>query len=290
MSRFATVSLIIVALAAWLGFMSMFVVTEREVAIKFRLGEFVEAYTEPGLYFKYPFVNNVRKFDARILTLDMKPERYLTSEMKNVIVDAFVKWRIADVRAFYRTTGGDERRADERLSRLVGQSLRNQFGQYTISQAVSEKRAEIMDAVAAPFAEQAKNFGVEVIDVRVKRVELTPEVSESVFRRMRADRNRVAAKLRAEGEKVAQEIEARAEKERTVTLSQAFRTAEAVRGEGDAEATEIYAGAYGKNEEFYQLYRSLGAYRNVFGSKDDILVVDPKSEFFRYFQDAGGGR
>lgn len=287
MSRFATFSLIAVALAAFVAFSSMFVVNEREVAAKYRLGEFVEAYYEPGLYFKYPW-ESARKYDARILTLDMQPERYLTSEMKNVIVDAFVKWRIADVRTFVRTTGGDERRAEQRLARLVGEGLRNQFGRHTISQAVSERRAEIMDAVAKPFGEQAERFGIEVIDVRIKRVELPPEVSDSVFRRMRADRQRVATKLRAEGVKAAEEIKSKAEKTRTITISQAFRQAEALRGEGDAEATEIYAQAYGKNEEFYRLYRSLGAYRNVFGTKEDVLVIDPKSEFFRYFKNAGG--
>jgi len=289
MSRFATVSLVIVAIAAWLVYMSVFVVTERELAVKFRLGEFLEADYEPGLHFKYPFINNVRKFDARILTLDMEPERYLTLEKKNVIVDSFVKWHIEDVPSFYKTTGGDERRAELRLSQIIKEGLRNEFGKRTIQEAISGERTEIMSVITEQFAQQADQFGVNVVDVRIKRVELPPEVSSSVFRRMEAERTRVAKELRAQGAEAAERIQADADRQRTVILAEAFRDAERTRGEGDAKAAEIYAQAFGQNEEFYRLYRSLGAYRKVFSSKEDVLVVDPQSEFFRYFKDAAGG-
>lgn len=288
MSRFATVSLVLVAIAAWLAYMSFFVVREQELAAKFRLGEFIEFRYEPGLHFKYPFINNVVKFDKRILTLDMKPERYLTLEKKNVIVDSFVKWRIEDVPLFYTTTGGDERRAEQRLSQIIKEGLRNEFGKRTIQEAISGERTEIMTVITEQFAQQAEKFGVKVVDVRIKRVELPTEVSESVYRRMEAERARVAKELRAQGAEKAEGIKADAERQRTVILAEAYRDAQRTRGEGDAKAAEVYAQAFSKNEEFYRLYRSLGAYRNVFGTKDDVLVLDPKSEFFRYFENAGG--
>jgi membrane protease subunit HflC len=288
MSRFATVSLVLLAIIAWLAYMSVFVVREQELAAKFQLGEFVESTYKPGLHYKWPFINNVVKFDARILTLDMKPERYLTLEKKNVIVDSFVKWRIDDVRLFYKTTGGDERRAEQRLSQIIKEGLRNQFGKRTIQEAISGERTEIMTVITEQFARQAERFGVNVVDVRIKRIELPTEVSESVYRRMEAERARVAKELRAQGAEKAEGIKADAERQRTVILAEAYRDAQRLRGEGDAKASEVYAQAFGKNEEFYRLYRSLGAYQNVFGSKDDVLVLDPNSEFFRYFQNAGG--
>lgn len=288
MSRFATISLVLVAIVAWLAYMSVFVVSERELAAKFRLGEFIESQYEPGLHFKYPFINNVRKFDARVLTLDMKPERYLTLEKKNVIVDAFVKWRIENVPAFYTTTGGDETRAEQRLSQIIKEGLRNQFGKRTIQEAISGERAEIMTVITQQFAQQAEKFGVKVVDVRIKRVELPTEVSESVYRRMEAERARVAKELRAQGAEAAERIRADADRQRTVILAEASRDAERTRGEGDGRAAEIYAQAFGKNEQFYKLYRSLGAYQNIFGTKDDVLVIDPESEFFRYFRNVGG--
>ena len=290
MSTKLTVSLILVAVAVWLLSMSMFTVDEREKAVKFRLGEFQDASYEPGLHFKLPFINNVRKFEDRILTLDSEPERYLTFEKKNVIVDAFIKWRIDDVSSFYKTTGGDERQAGLRLSQVIKDGLRAEFGKRTIQEAISGERAEIMNVIAGKIKEDVGDFGIEVVDVRIKRIELPAEVSDSVYHRMRAERSRVAKDLRSRGAEAAERIRADADRQRTVILAEAYRDAERARGQGDAKAAEIYAEAFGKNAEFYGLYRSLGAYRKVFGSENDMLVLDPESEFFRYFKDAAGAQ
>lgn len=286
MGRFSTLILVLVALVLWIGSMSVFTVDERELAIKFRLGQFERADYEPGIHFKIPFVNKVRKFDRRIMTLDAEPERYLTFEKKNVIVDAFVKWRIADVTAYYKTTGGDEGRASLRLSQVVKEGLRNEFGKRTIQEAISGERAEIMNIITDQFSDQAKHFGIAIVDVRIKRVELPDEVSSSVYRRMEAERARVAKELRSQGAEAAERIRAEADRQRTILLAEAYRDAERIRGEGDAKAAEIYASAFGKDEEFYSFYRSLGAYKNVFNKPEDVLVLDPGSEFFRYFQGA----
>ena len=289
MSRNATVYLVVLAVGVWLFSMSVFTVSEKELAIKFQLGEFVRADYEPGLYFKVPFINNVRKFDKRILTLDAEPERYLTFEKKNVIVDAFIKWRINNVTDYYKTTGGDERRAAQRLSQVVKEGLRNEFGKRTIQEAISGERAQIMSIITQQFAEQAQHFGIEIVDVRIKRIELPPEVSSSVYRRMEAERARVAKDLRSRGAEAAERITADADRQREVILAEAYRDAEQARGEGDAKAAEIYAKAFGKDPDFYQLYRSLNAYSNVFSNKGDVLVLDPDSEFFKYFKDPRGG-
>lgn len=288
MSPAKTVSLILVAVLVWLGSMSFFVVDQRELAIKFRLGEFDRADYTPGIYFKVPFINNVRKFDGRILTLDAQPERYLTFEKKNVIVDAFIKWRIADVSNYYKTMGGDERRAESRLAQIIKNGLRDEFGKRTIQEAISGERAEIMNVITQQIEEQAKQFGIEVVDVRIKRIELPPEVSGSVYQRMEAERSRVAKELRSQGAEAAERIRADADRQRTVILAEAYRDAERLRGEGDAKAADIYAKAFSKDPEFYEFYRSLNAYKNVFSSQGDVLVLDPNSEFFKYFKDAGG--
>lgn len=288
MSPRATITLILLAIVVWLGSMSFFIVDERQMAVKFKLGEFERADYEPGLHFKIPFINNVRKFERRIMTLDAEPERYLTFEKKNVIVDAFVKWRITDVESFYRTMGGDERRADLRLAQIIKDGLRGEFGKRTIQEVVSGERAEIMNVIVAQVEDQAKEFGIEVVDVRLKRIELPPEVSESVYQRMRAERARVAKDLRSRGAEAAERIRADADRQRAVTLAEAYRDAERVRGEGDGLAAEIYAQAFSRNPDFYELYRSLEAYRNVFNKQEDLLVLDPTSEFFKFFQDATG--
>jgi membrane protease subunit HflC len=283
-----TAVLILAAVILWLGSMSFFVVDQRELAIKFRLGEFERADYKPGIYFKMPFINNVRKFDSRILTLDAQPERYLTFEKKNVIVDSFIKWRIADVANYYKTMGGDQLRAGQRLSQIIKNGLRDEFGKRTIQEAISGERAEIMDVITQQIEEQAKQFGIEVVDVRIKRIELPPEVSGSVYQRMEAERSRVAKELRSQGAEAAERIRADADRQRTVILAEAYRDAERLRGEGDAKAADIYAKAFSKDPKFYGFYRSLNAYKNVFSNQGDVLVLDPNSEFFKYFKDATG--
>lgn len=288
MSPAKSMSLILAAVVLWLGSMSLFIVDERELAVKFRLGEFDRADYTPGLYFKIPFINNVRKFDRRIMTLDAEPERYLTFEKKNVIVDAFIKWRINNVESYYRTMGGDERRAGMRLSQVIKNGLRDEFGKRTIQEAISGERAQIMNVITAQIEEQAKQFGIEVVDVRIKRIELPPEVSSSVYDRMEAERSRVAKDLRSRGAEAAERIRADADRQRTVILAEAYRDSERLRGEGDGRSAEIYAQAFSKDAKFYEFYRSLDAYKNVFTSSEDVLVLDPGSEFFQYFKDASG--
>ncbi len=277
---------LVVALIVLMG--SIFVVEEREKAILVRLGEIVETKFDKGIHFKTPFVNNVVKFDARILTLDISRERFLTSEKKNVIVDAYVKWRIADSGRYYTSTSGDARRASLRLSETVKDGLRSEFGQRTIQEVISGERSEIVTIIVAQSAEQAKSLGVEIVDIRVTRIDLPPEVSNSVFRRMRAERNRVAEEFRSRGSAEAIRIRARADRERTVVLAEAKRDSEQIRGDGDAKATEIYANAFSKDEEFYKLSRSLDAYKNTFSSPNDLIVLQPDSEFFRYFKNSSG--
>jgi membrane protease subunit HflC len=276
-------AIVIVALLI-VGSFSMFTVDERQKAILFRLGEIVKTDFKPGLYFKLPFVNNVRKFDARIQTLDAEPERYLTSEKKNVIVDAFVKWRIGDVERYFTSTGGDPNTANSRLSQVIKDGLRGEFGKRTIQEVVSGERKEVMDILTAQANEQAKLFGIDLLDVRIKRIDLAKEISDSVYRRMEAERLRVAKDLRARGAESAEVIKAEADRKRTVILAQAYRKAETIRGEGDATAAKIYADAYNQDKEFYALYRSLEAYRKSFATKDDILVLQPDTEFFKYFK------
>ncbi len=288
MSPAKSMFLILGAVVLWLGSMSIFIVEERELAVKFRLGEFDRADYTPGLYFKIPFINNVRRFDSRILTLDAQPERYLTLEKKNVIVDAFIKWRISDVENYYKTMGGDERRAGTRLSQVIKNGLRDEFGKRTIQEAISGERAQIMDVITAQIEEQARQFGIEVVDVRIKRIELPSEVSDSVYDRMEAERARVAKDLRSRGAEAAERIRADADRQRTVLLAEAYRDAERIRGEGDGRAAETYAQAFKQDEKFYEFYRSLDAYKKVFTSAEDVLVLDPESEFFRYFKDAAG--
>lgn len=290
MSPQKVISLVLTVVALWLLSMGFFIVDERELAVKFRFGEFERADYEPGLHWKIPFVNTVRKFDSRILTLDAEPERYLTFEKKNVIVDAFIKWRISDVANYYKTMGGDERNAGLRLSQVIRNGLRDEFGKRTIQEAISGERAEIMSVITAQIEDQAKQFGIEVVDVRIKRIELPPEVSGSVYDRMEAERSRVAKDLRSRGREAGERIRADADRQATVILAEAYRDAERLRGEGDAKAADIYAKAFQKDEQFYAFYRSLDAYKKVFSKQQDVLVLDPQSEFFDYFKDDNGQR
>jgi len=275
---------IILAAVVVIASFSLFTVDEREKAILFRLGEIVRTDFKPGLHWQTPFVNNVRKFDSRIQTLDAEPERYLTSEKKNVIVDSFVKWRINDVANYYTATGGDALTTNLRLSQIIKDGLRGEFAKRTIQEAISGERREIMDIITELANKEARAFGIEIIDVRIKRVDFPPEISDSVYNRMRAERQRVAKDLRSRGAEAAEKIRAEADRQRTVIIADAYRDAEKLRGEGDAAATEIYANAYGKDVEFFSLYRSLNAYKKSFSNKGDVLVIQPNSEFFKYFK------
>jgi membrane protease subunit HflC len=263
---------------------SLFIVDEREVAIKFQLGEIVRSDYGPGLHFKAPWpINNVRKFDRRVLTLDTAPERFLTGEKKNVTVDFFVKWRIEDPATYYTSFQGDERRAALRLLQIVKNGLQLEFDNRTIRQVVSDDRSEMMDNLTENANGEVARFGIQIVAVRIKQIELPDDVRNSVFERMRAERERIAKELRAQGQEAAKGIQAVAERERTVILAEASRDAEQTRGEGDARATDIYASAYGQDQEFYEFYRSMNAYRNALSSQQDVLVLEPDSEFFKYF-------
>jgi membrane protease subunit HflC len=264
---------------------SLFTVDQRQNAIVFQLGEVVAVKKAPGLYFKLPLVQNVRYFDTRILTIDAAdPERFLTSEKKNVLVDSFIKWRVIDPKQFYVSVGGDEARAQIRLTQTVNDGLRAEFGKRTIHEVVSGQRDEIMNIIRTKADQDARKIGVQVIDVRIKRVDLPETVSVDVYRRMEAERKRVANELRATGAAEAEKIKADADKQKEVIVAAAYRDAQTMKGEGDAKAAAIYAAAYGKNAEFYAFYRSMQAYRDSFRSKSDILVLDPSADFFKYLK------
>ncbi len=273
-----------------LGWFSMFTVDERQRAILFRLGEIQRADFTPGLHFMIPVINKVLKFDARLLDLEAEPARFLTSEKKDVIVDSYVKWRIDNVGAYFRATGGDERRARLLLLQKINDSLRAEFGKRTVRQVVADARGEVMKIVTEAAKELGRDLGVTVVDVRTKRIELPAEVSTAVYDRMRAERDRTARELRSRGAEAAERIRAAADRERTVVLAEAYREAEMTRGTGDAKAADIYGQAYGKSPEFYAFYRSLNVYKNSFGAGgSDILVLEPSSEFFHYFDSPGSG-
>ena len=273
-----------------LGSFAVFVVDERERAMLLQFGEIKRSDYEPGIFFKLPFFQNVLKFDGRIQNLDSDPQLYLTSEKKNVRVDSFVKWRIDDVETYYKTTGGDTRRANSRLTDLIQKRLKDEFGKRTVNEVVSGERAKIMDILTVAAKEQAGALGIAIVDVRIKRVDLLEDVSSSVYQRMAAERQEIAKQFRSRGEEAARIIRARADKERVVVLAEAERDAQRLRGEGDGKAAEIYANAFNEDSEFYALYRSLEAYRASFSSPDDILLLEPNTEFFRYFKEDGGGQ
>ncbi len=275
-------ALLLVALA---GF-SLFTVAEWEKAIMFRLGEIREADFRPGLHVKIPFINNVRKFDGRLLTQDVEPERFLTVEKKNVIVDSFVMWRIADVKRYYKAVAGDERNARLRIEQVIKDGMRGEFSKRTINEVVSGERDVIMEELTEAANRQAQQIGIEIADVRIKRIDLPAEVSNSVYRRMQAERSRVAKEFRSRGFEESEKIRANADRQRQVLIAEAYREAEQIRGEGDAKAAEIYANAYGKNQEFYAFTRSLKAYQEAFQGGSDVLLLEPDSEFFDYFDRA----
>ena len=278
--------LVLLAAALLVAMSSLFIVDERQLAIKFQLGEIVESDYEPGLHIKAPWpINNVRKFDKRVLTLDTRPERFLTGEKKNVSVDFFVKWRIKDPAKYYTSFMGDERQAGLRLLQIVNNGLQLEFDQRTIKQVVADDRSVMMTDLTTKANNEVQPFGIEIVDVRIKQIELPDEVLNSVYQRMRAERERIAKEHRAEGQEAAKGIQAIADRERTVILAEARRDAEILHGEGDARATEIYAGAYGENQEYYEFYRSMTAYRAALANSQDVLVLEPDSEFFKYFSD-----
>jgi len=276
----------VAVLALFLLTSSVYVIREDQVGVLFQLGRIAKSDIGPGVHFKLPLIQDVRSFDRRILTLDSQPERYLTSEKKDVNVDFFAKWRISEVGKFYTATSGDEVMAAQRLNPIIKEALRNQINQRTLQETVSDARSGMTETLVKTANEGSKNLGIEVVDIRIKRIELPDEVSESVFTRMRAERSRVANELRSQGIEASETIRANAERERQVILANAERDAQKLRGEGDAEAASIYAQAYGRDPEFYGFTRSLESYRNAFRNGDGVLVLDPDSEFFRYFRGA----
>jgi len=288
-NRVSVILAVVAALFLLVG-TSLFTVDQRERAIVFQLGEIREVITEPGLNFKWPLIQNVRFLESRILTLDTpETERFITSEKKNLLVDSFVKWRIVDVKQYYISVQGDEARAQTRLAQTINSALREEFGKRTVHDVVSGEREEIMRVVRARVDEDAKKIGVAIVDVRLKRVELPQEVSESVYRRMEAERKSVASELRSQGSSEAEKIRAEADREREVIIAEAYRDAQRVKGEGDRKASAIYAQAFNDNPEFYAFYRSLEAYRAGFKNKSDVLVMEPTSDFFKYFKTPGKG-
>ena len=267
---------------------SLFVVNQWELAIKLQFGKIVDSEYEPGLHMKIPFIQNIKKFDGRIQTMDSNPERFLTVEKKDVIVDAYAKWRITNAAQYFRSTGDNVANATRLLSERITTSLRDEFGKRTIQEVISGERAEIMALLTKDADEKAAELGIEVLDVRVKQIDLPTEVSQSVYDRMRAERERVAADLRAQGAEAGERIRADADAQRVVILANAYKTSEEVRGEGDGLSAEIYAKAFEKNEEFYSFYRSLNAYGKTFNNDGNMMVLEPDSEFFRYFKSAEG--
>lgn len=281
----ALVAVLVLALLS----QSVFVVTESELAVMFRFGEIVRSDFKPGLHFKVPIYNDVLKFERRLLTINNPSEAFLTNEKKNLIVDFFVKWRITDAAQYYRSTAGNESVAAQRLLEIIKDGLRAEFAKRTIQQVVAAERTELIGDMLARGSDTARELGITVADVRVKRLDLPDEVSESVFNRMRQERARVASQLRAEGAEASERIRAEADRQRTVIIAEAYRDAERLRGEGDARAAEIYAAAYEKNPEFYAFYRSMRAYREALGSDRDVLVISPDGEFFKYLNDPRPG-
>lgn len=279
---------IIVPLSVLLLWAAIFTVDEREEAILFQFGEIIESDYEAGIHFKMPFINNVRKFDNRILTIDQRPERFLTQEKKDLIVDSYIKWRIVDVVQYFKTTQGDELTAGRLLYENINNGLRDEFGKRTIQEIISGDRTQIMNTMTQRASKRAAKLGIEVIDVRVKKVDYPERVSNSVYQRMRAERERVARDFRSKGHEASERIQADADRQRSILLAEAYRDSEISRGEGDAQATEIYAEAYNKDKEFYKFTRSLTAYSKNFSEASDVILLQPDSDYFRYFKDPTG--
>jgi membrane protease subunit HflC len=290
MSRTFTM-LILGLIALSLLFSTLFVVDQRQYAIVFALGEVKKVINEPGLHFKLPPpFQNVIFLDKRILTLDTpEADRFITAEKKNILVDAFVKWRITDPRLYFVSFGGDERRAQDRMAQIIKAALNEEITKRTVREVISGERGKVMDAIRNKVSDEAKQIGGEIIDVRLKRVDYVEQINASVYDRMKSERARVANELRSTGAAESEKIRADADRQRTVILAEAYRDAESIRGDGDAKASQVYAEAFGQNPEFFKFYRSLEAYRSSFRNRSDLLVLDPNSEFFRYFRSADGG-
>jgi len=265
-----------------------FTVSEREKALKLTFGEIVESEYTPGIYIKIPVYNTIKKFDDRILTIDARPSSFFTGEQKALIVDSYVKWRIQDVVEYYKSTAGNERIAGELLYQVINNGLRDEFGKRTIQEVVAGDRDDIMEIMKQQAATKAATLGIEVIDVRIKKIEYPPQVSESVYNRMRTGRERVARDIRSKGAEAAERIRADADRQRSVVLAEAYRDSEVVRGEGDATATDVYSKAFGKDREFYKFYRSVNAYAKNFSSESDVILLQPDSEYFKYFNQSSG--
>ena len=282
---------VLLFLAVILAESSLYVVKETERAVKLRFGRLVESDVQPGLHIKMPLADEIRKFDSRVLTLDANPESFLTVQKKRLIVDSFAKWRIADVDTYYKATGGNEAQAMNRLAKRVNDGLRNEFGTRTLHEVVSGERDQLMQDIKDGLNERVReSLGIEVVDVRVKRIDLPPEVSDAVFRRLKAEREKEARELRSKGKEQAEKIRSSAEREKTIIEANAYSESEQRRGEGDAQASATYAQAYSQDPEFYAFVRSLNAYRNAFSNKGDIMLVDPQSDFFKYLNDSKAGR
>lgn len=280
-------SLVVLVLAGIVVSMSTFIVHERELAIKFKLGEIVESDYQPGIYFMIPIINNIRKFDSRILTMDTPSERFLTAEKKNVIVNSFVKWQITAPKTFYTATAGDERQAIARMVSIINNELKGQIASKTMREVISGERAEIMQQVTDNAGVKIQDLGIELIDVRIKKVELPEEVSNTVYRRMATERQTVAREFRSRGEEQAKQIRANADRQREEILAEAYRKSEEIRGEGDALSAKTYADSFNQDKDFYSFYRSLKAYETSFGNSGDVIVLSPDSDFFKFFKDSG---
>ena len=294
---------IVVAAVGMLVSSSLFTVSERELAIKFRLGEIVKSDYTPGLYLQIPFINNVKKYESRILTLDTRATEYLTKEKKKLIVDFFAKWRVNDVEKYYRTMSrGNINTARQRIFNIINDGLKSQFSQYELSEMVSGKqrkaknsevnkdvkqvdiRAVVMENITKQANAQVEKYGISIVDIRIKRIDLTTKISKDVYRRMQSERQQFAADIRAQGREAAERLKAGADRQRTIILANAYQMAQSLRGNGDAKASEIYAKAYNKDPEFYSFYRSLTAYKKSFSGNGDLMVLEPNSDFFKYFK------
>ena len=287
-SAFVLVAAVVVALIVT---MSVYTIDQRKAAIRFQLGEVIAVQTDPGLYFLVPLLQNVRLFDMRIQTLEARdPERFLTSENRNVLVDSFVKWKVVDVRQYYVSVRGDPIAAEARISQTVNDALRAEFAKRTVHDVVSGERDQIMSTVAQKVDLDVRRIGVAVVDVRLKRVDFVPEISSNVYDRMNSERKRVANELRATGQAEGEKIKADADRQRQVIVAEAYRDAQRTKGEGDALATRVYAEAFQRNPEFFSFYRSMEAYRQSLRNKNDVMVLDPSADFFKYFKNPGRGK
>jgi membrane protease subunit HflC len=291
MNRSSVIALIVAAVVALLLAMGVYTIDQRKAAVKFQLGEVVSVQTDPGLYFLVPVMQNVRLFDTRIQTLESKdPERFLTSENKNVLVDSFVKWRVIDVKQYYVSVRGDPIAAESRIAQTVNDALRAEFARRTVHDVVSGERDKVMTTVAERVDNDVRRIGVAIVDVRLKRVDLVPEISSDVYRRMESERKRVANELRATGQAEGEKIKADADRQKQVIVAEAYRDAQRTKGEGDAQASRIYAEAYNRNPEFFSFYRSMEAYRESFRNKSDVMILDPSSDFLKYLKNPGRGK